>query len=572
MIHNMSQISDEERAKQEYLVIEYGKQEYRDLFNGWVQQKIMFFMLLKKGEKVKYIKDGEILKIISESIQDLMKRKTIQGNLDQQRYLRWEAVCDSSKTQHKVYWRGELLKAGGFGDQMQQKEGKWIDLWENFWIKSKVYFIGNYTEGRKTGKWDIFLKEQRVGGGTYNQKGMKHGEWTEIDNNFKKKCQVTYSGEYQDGRKCGNWRITYNGNYLGGGNYNQFGLKNGKWLDLHEDFWEYEMLFQFRHCQVGYYGEYQNGRKINKWNIIYRGYKEIEQNIMYDQSLRLEAMEHTMRMAVKKENGQNCIQTFQITAKLFTLGNIVVELNKENGKQSSLIKRIFNQNPVLCMFYFHFYRGGGLYNCGLKVGKWVDLHEKYFVSNCGGCNVFYKGEYQKDLRQGRWDIVMNNQNVGGGNYNENGLKHGRWIDFHENYSDFAQIIHYGEYKNGIKQGIWAINFEGQTIGGGEYDQSGLKNGDWVDLHINFTKQLNDLTIRFCQVTYKGEYFDGIKSSMWETCFNNGVIGGGIYNEEGNKDGQWVDLHHNFRDLYQVVIIQNYQNGKKLGTSKEIELQ
>ncbi|CAD8206901.1 unnamed protein product [Paramecium octaurelia] len=538
MIHQMSQISDEERAKQEYLVIEYGKQEYRDLFNGWVQQKIMFFMLLKKGEKVKYIKDGEILKI--ESIQDLMKRKTVQGNLDQLRYLRWETVCDSTQTQHQVYWRGELLKAGGFCDQMQQKEGKWIDLWENFWIKSKVFCIGNYTEGRKTGKWDIFLKEQRIGGGTYNQKGMKQGEWTEIDNNFKKNCKVTYSGEYQDGRRCGNWRITYNGNYLGGGNYNQFGLKNGKWLDLHEDFWE--------HCQVGYYGEYQNGRKINKWNIIYRGYKEIEQNIIgsgtYNENGR------------KKGKWIELHPNFSDYCKVVYSGEYsggakqgkwdIIQFDKENIQPKSSII------------------GGGQYNCGLKVGKWVDLHEKYFVSNCGGCNIFYKGEYQKDLRQGRWDIVMNNQNVGGGYYNENGLKHGRWIDFHENYSDFAQIIHHGEYKNGIKQGIWAINFEGQTIGGGEYDQRGLKNGDWVDLHINFTK--------FCQVTYKGEYFDGIRSGMWETCFNNGVIGGGIYNEEGNKDGQWVDLHHNFRDLYQVIYIQNYQNSKKIGTPKEIELQ
>lgn len=62
-------------------------------------------------------------------------------------------------------------------------------------------------------------------------------------------------------------------------------------------------------------------------------------------TLYLEEMEHTMRVAVKKENGQNYIQIsqsiilslqFKVTAKLFMLGNIMVVLNKENGTQSSL--------------------------------------------------------------------------------------------------------------------------------------------------------------------------------------------------------------------------------------------
>ncbi|CAD8188487.1 unnamed protein product [Paramecium pentaurelia] len=538
MIHHIFQISDEERAKQEFLIMELGKQEYRDLFNGWVQQKLKFYMLLKKGENVKYIKDGEILKI--ESIQDMMKRKIICSNLDQQRYLRWETVSDTTQTQCNAYWKGELLQAGGFYNQMEQKEGKWIDLWENFWIKSKVFYKGNYVQGRKKGKWDILLKNQRVGGGAYNEEGQKQGEWTDIDNNFKKKCQVIYNGEYMNGRKCGQWKIIYNGNYLGGGDYNQFGLKNGKWLDLHEDFSEY--------CQVGFYGEYQNGRKIKKWNIIYRGHKEIEQfnigNGTYNENGR------------KKGKWTELHPNFSDYCKVIYVGEYhggakegkwdTIQLEKENKQiKSNLI-------------------GGGLYQCGLKIGKWIDLHEKYFISNCGGCKIIYKGEYQNDQKQGRWDIMMNNnQIIGGGNYNEKGLKHDRWIDLHENYSDFSQITYLGEYQNGQKKGMWVINFEGQIIGGGEYDQSGLKNGDWIDLHINFSK--------FCQVTYKGEYLNGIKCGMWQTCFENNVIGGGIYNEEGKQDGQWVDLHHNFRDLYQVVCIQEYQNGKKIGTPKQIEL-
>ncbi|CAD8129704.1 unnamed protein product [Paramecium sonneborni] len=149
----------------------------------------------------------------------------------------------------------------------------------------------------KVGRWDIMYQEssfdpfKQIGGGLYNNAGLKQGKWIEPDEVFYKDKKVTYNGQYNmKGKKVGSWDIMYdrmlNGEYIqmyileiiicdfvqsGGGSYDQVGnqKKIGRWMELYEN-------FQYN-AQVIYIGEYnQNGMKVGKWNIMFREYDEKE--------------------------------------------------------------------------------------------------------------------------------------------------------------------------------------------------------------------------------------------------------------------------------------------------------
>ncbi|CAD8142281.1 unnamed protein product [Paramecium pentaurelia] len=158
--------------------------------------------------------------------------------------------------------------------------------------------------------------------------------------------------------------------------------------------------------------------------------------------------------------------------------------------------------------------GGGLYDMknGEKNGKWIELHEHFKTDLC---EIIYLGEYIDGRKAGRWNIkfrVDSDQDfetIGGGLYDDlNGQKIGEWIDLHENYDrDWCQIKYKGIYKNGIKNGKWDIHFrvavdeEFIVIGGGHYNgNNGLKQGEWLDLHPNFSCHN--------QIMLKGQYQNG----------------------------------------------------------------
>lgn len=140
-----------------------------------------------------------------------------------------------------------------------------INIYIYIFRKSKVYFVGNYNEGKKTGKWDILMKDKRM----YMLLCILLVEVVSIMNKDRNKENgqklITISRSTNNVNILENVKLLIkenilmienvgigkyiimelicNYNYLfnrGGGVYNQFGLKNGKWLDLHEDFWEYE--------------------------------------------------------------------------------------------------------------------------------------------------------------------------------------------------------------------------------------------------------------------------------------------------------------------------------------------
>ncbi|CAD8182680.1 unnamed protein product [Paramecium pentaurelia] len=62
-----------------------------------------------------------------------------------------------------------------------------------------------------------------------------------------------------------------------------------------------------------------------------------------------------------------------------------------------------------------------------------------------------------------------------------GMKQGQWKELFKNYYDKAQIYEVGEYINNLRTGIWSVIYENKLIGGGLYNEQGQKSGQWIDL-------------------------------------------------------------------------------------------
>ncbi|CAD8068156.1 unnamed protein product [Paramecium sonneborni] len=107
--------------------------------------------------------------------------------------------------------------------------------------------------------------------------------------------------------------------------------------------------------------------------------------------------------------------------------------------------------------------GGGSYDNHegeKKIGEldqWFDVPNKQ-ITYCGEYNV-------KGIKVGRWDIVCEGIQIGGGSFEEqNQKKIGSWIELDEKYYNLRKLTYNGEYNiQGMKAGRWNIVFEGKQI-------------------------------------------------------------------------------------------------------------
>ncbi|CAD8072799.1 unnamed protein product [Paramecium sonneborni] len=354
------------------------------------------------------------------------------------------------------------------------KLGLWIELLHHF---NKIFYIvqiGEYYKENKCGKWKIFLKDQIIGGGIYNKQGAKQGKWIELHEKFHEYCWVTLVGEYENGKKIGQWDFIYQKKIIAGGIYLQNGLKNGNWRELSTKFNNFCLLLNE--------GCYLNGKKFQYWNII-----------------------------------------------------------------------SYNSYQIL---------GGGSYNLqGYKNGKWITFNKNYYVglfsSNC----ISQVGEYKQGRKHNHWDIINNeNEKIGGGEYDHKGMKFGQWTELHQNFWDFCKVTLNGNYYNGHKLGNWEVKYkpsqfeEIQIIGGGMYNENYQKNNKWIELDENFSNQ--------CEVINQGNYQNGFKVGKWTLKDKNNSIAGGFYNYKAIKQGKWIELSKYYRSYFPLLYTGNYLNGQK----------
>ncbi|CAD8116430.1 unnamed protein product [Paramecium primaurelia] len=426
--------------------------------------------------------------------------------------------------------------------------------------------VGEFKNGKKVGKWNIFYKHynndkfQLIGGGSYDTEceGFKIGNWVELSDFNADNREIIYKGEYKYGKRVGQWDIVCIGAYnkpekkIGGGQYDDNGIKIGLWI-------EDQQLNKYITNQ----GEYNQGKKVGKWNILMRNSDDQPQQIGEG----------------SYENGEK-------------LGNWT-----ECDECKDVINFSFYSQLTLDGFGFQICQGGyqihrGEYKMGKKVGLWknfIEQHKNFQL--CGSANydddgteifkndeaskILQVGEFKHGKKVGRWDIFYWDQKkakfeqIGGGLYDEQGSgnKIGNWIEYKTGYKNNSQITFNGEYNNGKKVGLWKTykkrkNFKIQNqifqlCGCSNYDENG------IELYTS-DKNLN--------IFYLGDFMNGKKIGRWDI-YNRWnkkqdfyKIGGGSYYEggNGNKHGKWIELSNQFGFYRNLIYCGEYKNGIKVG--------
>ncbi|CAD8116155.1 unnamed protein product [Paramecium primaurelia] len=408
---------------------------------------------------------------------------------------------------------------------------------------SQIIYIGEYRKGKKIGRWDIFELGEMIGGGSYDElDSIKIGKWIELSDFFGIRWQTTYNGEYKKGKKINRWDIEkrdekgkpfYN---IGGGSYDseQGSIKIGKWFEFNDDY----HLNQYMTTN----GEYKNGYKIGRWETLWT-------------------------------------TAFDIINKLIACGSYDEISSNKIGKWIEISDNFCSNSQVTYI---------GEYKNGIKVGRWDTYFLKHFGDRKneligggsydeehGQAEVYESGYYLDDQRYGMWKYIYDEELIDAGRYNFQGQKNGKWTQLSDRFCYYSKIKYNGEYKNGKKVGLWNIWYQDEyryinkLIGGGSYNGDGNKIGKWIEQSDGFQG--------FSQITYIGDYRNDKKIGRWDIWFKQGdgqihdIIGGGSYDEDGNKIGKWVQLSEGFQEHSQIIYIGEYRKGKKIGRWDIFEL-
>ncbi|CAD8087939.1 unnamed protein product [Paramecium primaurelia] len=479
------------RAKQK--TIQNGNDEQQNItqeheFTYWDSsylkyKTIKFQITFTKEKKIKHTKDGQILR--TDQVLDSFQKPEIFNNLEQINNLKWSGQYGQNSLKVDRWtadWNNETIQeVGGYYSQCGQKQGLWKDLSKNYWRQNLHKFL----------KWGstLIIKEAEFGGistkivkcgGSYDEQGEKNGKWLELSDNFWNQSQVIYEGEYKSGKKFGLWNVLYIGNgqrqlkQIACGLYNQIqdkdeivdSIKVGKWIELNDRFWDL--------AQVLLIGDYKNGRKVGRWDTLHRIRNnkpfEIIGGGSYDKNLEGDTVSDSLKICKWIELSEGFWRDSQITYNgeyqmdIYYFDDDAEKIQLIGG--GSFVEKINDQN---------------LFG-SVKTGIWIELSDG-FKSNS---EVTYKGEYENGKKVGRWNIFYKDDQMqqlliflqikfhmfcqsGGGQYEKlednhmgDSIKVGKWIEQIQGFYEYGQVLYCGEYLNGKKVSIWYQMF-GENI-------------------------------------------------------------------------------------------------------------
>ncbi|CAD8155993.1 unnamed protein product [Paramecium octaurelia] len=484
-------------------------QGYQIIGGFWQLKKIKIIIQHSSKNELIYLQDGEILK--KEKKTDNLE---IIKNIEMIKYAKWDGESNNDNMKcgnWQAFWKGKKLGVGGYYNKSNLKTGKWLEFFNQYWDRCQVILKGEYKNGKKFGIWEMQYRQQQREQFQIMQfkliylKQYKevYALMTKTDSNkeghlkYLNNFGILEFGEYRDGKKVGKWDILSKQSIiLAGGNYNQKGLKDGRWVELEQHFWIQNQVIQI--------GDYQNGIKVGFWKIQFKmtelfDYQDIGGGLYINNK-------KTGRWKEIHDNFHNQCQV--IYAGEYFNG---VKIGQWNTQYKGIRQDEFN---II---------GGGLYFNGRKIKQWVDLHPNFENQR----QVIQTGVYDEGLKQGQWKILFRtnhqenyqnmqtiNQNQRGTGFYENGCQIGKSCELHQIYFNKYQIFWSGEYTKGYKNGWWDIIWKNKSndsqekiIGGGSY-LNGIKNGQWTDLVDKFSSQ------SWQEKVIVGEYVNGEKSGVF----------------------------------------------------------
>ncbi|CAD8129567.1 unnamed protein product [Paramecium sonneborni] len=189
-------------------------QKYDGIIWDYVQNpprkiRTNFNITVTKNKEILYLKDGFIMR--RDQVKETSDKLEILTNLEQIKHLKW--IGDYGKNSQKFQkwmatWKGEVLQnVGGVYNENGIKVGLWKEIILNNWSKAQVYEEGRYENRLRQGTWKYIYQDQEIGGGEYNFQGLKNGKWMDLGEDFWQLSQETYRGEFKNGNRVGKWVI-----------------------------------------------------------------------------------------------------------------------------------------------------------------------------------------------------------------------------------------------------------------------------------------------------------------------------------------------------------------------------
>jgi uncharacterized protein len=299
------------------------------------------------------------------------------------------------------------------------------------------------------------------------------------------------------------------------------------------------------------------------------------------------------------------------------LGNITVQIEYENGRKNG-IRRIIHENEIIeenfvddvKQGYTYFYYPDGklwkeiYFEDGLETGLGKEFaqtdgrvikltyYEKGFITDIEIINRRDKA----GMKQGKWILYHENGNVQEEGEYKNDLKHGYFkhyspngillstakyidgilqedveelakLDIKREYYPSGQIKTIASFRDDVPQGIrreyspegdivagFVFN-NGVIVGEGITDEEGIRDGLWKEYYLNG------------QLKSTGMYDAGKRIGDWKFYYSNGQLEQtGSYSKDGKPDGPWTWYYITGELLRE----ESYFNGHRDGYSKEYD--
>ncbi|CAD8090409.1 unnamed protein product [Paramecium primaurelia] len=130
---NQSQNSQQEIQQSNILIEDAVKIRWNIWCGSRQFVKISIIIRNNNNEELIYIKNDKILR--QEKILDLTNNIELMKNVEQINHLTWRGLFSNLKNKIGIwtaYWKLQKINVGGYYDQMSQKQGKWIEIFENY--------------------------------------------------------------------------------------------------------------------------------------------------------------------------------------------------------------------------------------------------------------------------------------------------------------------------------------------------------------------------------------------------------------------------------------------------------
>ncbi|MCU0434355.1 MAG: hypothetical protein MUC87_12945 [Bacteroidia bacterium] len=130
-----------------------------------------------------------------------------------------------------------------------------------------------------------------------------------------------------------------------------------------------------------------------------------------------------------------------------------------------------------------------------------------------------------------------------GNCNEKGQLHGRWVQFYRNGEKFVE----GWFKNGVRDSVWRIYFQGNSLIEEVKWENGKKNGTYIRYSTPGI------------LAEKGAFENDLKTGQWSIWHVNMLRSQGNY-LNGKKNGKWLQYYQTQDSIPQVYSEEWFDEG------------